>query len=209
VSGTFNMIDPDVETRRDRLARLPALVKATREIGCDLITLCTGTRDPEDMWRAHPDNASPHSWRDLLQSMEKAIAAAGRHDVLLGVEPETGNVVSSIRKARQLLDELQSSRVKIVIDPANLFQSGNVARMRETIEEAFQLVGPDIVMAHAKELAADGGTGSMAPGQGVLDWNYYFNTLAQMNFRGPIVMHGLRERDVPDAVRFLRAKLCD
>jgi len=207
VSGTFNMIDPDVQNRGERLNRLAPLARATRELGCDLITLCTGTRDPEDMWRAHPDNSSSAAWRDLLRSMEEAIATAERYDVLLGVEPEVGNVVSSARKARQLLDELHSSRVKIVIDPANLFHSGKAERMRETIEEAFQLVGPDMVMAHAKELASDGETGNAAPGKGVLDWNFYFNTLARMDFRGPMVMHGLAERDVPEAARFLRAKL--
>lgn len=207
VSGTFNMIDPDVRNRRERLGRLSVLAQATRELGCDLITLCTGTRDPDDMWRAHPDNNSPAAWRDLLGSMEQAITIAEQHDVLLGVEPEIGNVVSSTRKARQLLDELHSSRVKIVIDPANLFHSGKVERMRETIEEAFQLVGTDIVMAHAKELASDGATGNVAPGTGVLDWNSYFNTLARMDFPGPIVMHGLAERDVAEAARFLRAKL--
>jgi sugar phosphate isomerase/epimerase len=209
VSGTFNLIDPDEAKRRELLGRLDVLGEATRAIGCELITLCTGTRDPEDMWRAHPDNGSPQAWHDLLRGLEQALAAAERHDVLLGIEPETGNVVSSVRKARQLLDELQSRRVKIVIDPANLFYHGAVERMRDTIAEAFQLLGPDIAMAHAKELAADGTTGQLAPGRGVLDWNYYLDTLARMNFSGPIVMHGLPEADVPAAARFLRSKLSD
>ena len=64
-------------------------------------------------------------------------------------------------------------------------------------------------MTHAKELSSDGKTGNIAAGRGVLDWNYYFDTLAQMNFRGPMVMHGLAECDVAESVRFLRAKLCD
>jgi sugar phosphate isomerase/epimerase len=209
VSGTFNLIHPDVETRRAHLERLAELGRATRVLGCDLITLCTGTRDADDMWRAHPENSSPLAWRDLLRSMEQAIQTAETHDVLLGIEPEVGNVVSSTRKARQLLDELHCSRVKIVADPANLFPPGPVERMRDTLDEMFQLLGTDIVMAHAKELAADGSTGDVAPGRGVLDWNYYFDTLARMNFSGPIVLHGLREADVPQSARFLRARLFD
>ena len=96
-----------------------------------------------------------------------------------------------------------------MIDPANLFHRGRVERIRETMQEAFQLLGTDIVMAHAKELSADGTSGDMAPGRGVLDWNYYLDTLAQMNFRGPIVIHGLAEAEVAEGVRFLRSKLCD
>jgi sugar phosphate isomerase/epimerase len=41
----------------------------------------------------------------------------------------------------------------------------------------------------------------------VLDWNLYFATLARMDFRGPMVLHGLAEADVAEAARFLRAKL--
>jgi sugar phosphate isomerase/epimerase len=209
VSATFNLIDPNITSRRTSLAKLAPLAAATRQIGCDFVTLCTGTRDPDDMWRAHPDNGSSQAWSDLLRGMEQAIAVAEKHGIVLGVEPETGNVVSSVRKARQLLDELQSRRVKIVLDPANLFHRGSIERMRDTMAEAFQLLGTEIVMAHAKELSPDGSAGTLAPGQGVLDWNYYFETLARMNFSGPIVMHGLSESDVPQAARFLRSKLLD
>jgi sugar phosphate isomerase/epimerase len=209
VSGTFNLIHPDVESRRVHMERLGELARATRVLGCDLITLCSGTRDAEDMWRAHSQNSSPLAWRDLLHSLEQAIQTGEKHDVLLGIEPEVGNVVNSTRKARQLLDELHCPRVKIVADPANLFPPGPVEHMRDTLEELFQLLGTDIVMAHAKELAADGSTGGVPPGRGVLDWNYYFDTLARMNFAGPIVMHGLNEADVPQSARFLRSRLFD
>lgn len=205
VSGEFNLIDPDAHTRRERLVRLPVLAKATRELGCEIITLCSGSRDPEDMRRAHAENVSPSAWRDLLRSMEESIAVAEQHGILLAVEPEAGTIVNSARKARQLLDELHSSRVKIVLDPANLLQRGEMERIRETMEEAFQLLGTDIVIAHARELSAD--AGSAAPGEGVLDWNYYFDTLAQMDFRGAMVMHGLAENQVAGAARFLRSKL--
>ena len=42
------------------------------------MTLCTGTRDPEDQWRAHPGNNEPEAWRDLLEAMQSALAIAER-----------------------------------------------------------------------------------------------------------------------------------
>jgi sugar phosphate isomerase/epimerase len=209
VSATFNLIDPDENRRRENLARLPVIAAATRGLGCELITLCTGTRDAADMWRAHPDNSTPAAWGDLLASFAQAIPIAEQHDVLLGVEPEAGNAVSSARKARQLLDELQSRRVRIVLDAANLFHPGAVANVRDTIAEAFQLLGTEIVMAHAKELAADGTVSPLPPGRGVIEWDYYLDTLARVADDIPLLMHGFPETDVPAATRFLRAKLFD
>src|ERR687889_275451 len=62
VSGTFNMIHPDVGVRREGLRRLGVLAGACERLGTSTVTLCTGTRDPEDMWRRHPDNDRPEAW---------------------------------------------------------------------------------------------------------------------------------------------------
>src|SRR6516225_1848339 len=59
ISGTVNIIHPDLHARARGLERLRVLARASRALGADLITLSTGTRDPEDLWRGHPENDSP------------------------------------------------------------------------------------------------------------------------------------------------------
>ena len=59
VSGTFNMIHPARAKRRERLQRLGVLASSCGRLGTSVITLCTGTRDPDDMWRYHLENDSP------------------------------------------------------------------------------------------------------------------------------------------------------
>jgi sugar phosphate isomerase/epimerase len=207
VSGTFNMIHPDARQRRDGLRRLGVIAAACRRLGAGVVTLCTGTRDPENMWRRHPDNDSPEAWRDLRVTLTKALTTANKHDLALGIEPETGNVIDSARKARRLLDEFKSPRLKIVLDPANLFHPGNLPRMSEILEEAFDLLGCDIVLVHAKEIGSDGQAGGLALGTGALDWDLCLSLLREANFRGPIIMHGFDEKDTATSVKFLRNKL--
>ncbi len=189
LSATFNMIHPD-EIERDRgFAALDQLASAARALGIPLLTLCTGSRDPLDMWRHHPDNSSAGAWRDLLDGMTRATAIAERHGVLLGIEPELANVVSSVRKARELIDELQSDSVKIVVDPANLLEAGSADDFRSAIDKAVDMLHPHIWMAHAKDKKADG---SIVPaGSGVIDFEHLFRRLASFNFDGAVVTHGL------------------
>ena len=59
VSGTFNAVHPDPEARAAGIAGCRVVIQRASELGAEVVTLCTGTRDPDDMWRAHPDNASP------------------------------------------------------------------------------------------------------------------------------------------------------
>lgn len=207
VSATFNMIHPDAGLRRDGLRRLETIAGACRSLGTGLVTLCTGSRDPEDMWRHHPQNDAPEAWHDLLVTLTKALTIADKHDVILGVEPEVGNVVSSARHARRLLDELKSPRLKIILDPANLFRPGDLPQMAEILDEAFDLLGPSIAMAHAKELSAEGNAGSFPVGKGVLDWEHYLDLLRRGGFAGPLILHGFEEKEAAASVKFLRDRL--
>jgi sugar phosphate isomerase/epimerase len=209
VSGTFNMIHPDPARRRDGLRRLGIIAGACAGLGTSVITLCTGTRDPGDMWRHHRDNGSAEAWRDLHVTLTKALTTAGKHGVTLAVEPETGNVVDSARAARRLLDEMRTPRLKIILDPANLFQPGDLARMDEILDEAFDLLGGDLAIAHAKELDSDARASSLALGDGALDWDRYLALLAAAKFNGPLVMHGFEERDAAASMRFLRERMTD
>jgi sugar phosphate isomerase/epimerase len=207
VSGTFNMIHPNVRLRHEGLHKLEILAGACARLGAQVVTLCTGTRDPENMWRSHADNASPEAWRDLHVSLTKALTIANKHDLTLGIEPETSNVIDSASNARRLLDEMKSPRLKIIMDPANLFHPGEIPRQREILEEAFDLLGADLVLAHAKELAPDGHPGGLAVGTGVLDWDLYLALMRRVKFGGPLILHGFEEADATASVRFLRGKL--
>lgn len=202
VSGTYNMIHPDPAVRAAGHARLEVLAAACRAMGAPLITLCTGTRDADDQWRHHPDNDSPEAWRDLLASMQRAVEIAEAHDVELGVEPELANAVNSAEKARALLDQLASPRVKIVLDPANLLEVEAPERRRAIIERAVDLLADRIVMAHAKDRADTGGFATA--GKGVIDFRHFAACLQGIGFRGPLVAHGLAAREAPQVAAFLR-----
>ncbi len=207
LSATYNMIHPDPASRAQGIRRLAVLASHAAEIGTDLLTLCTGTRNPHSMWQDHPQNSSPEAWSDLLAAMEQALTLAEEHDVRLGIEPEVSNVVSSPAKARKLLDTMRSDRLTIVMDGANVFPAGTIHRQREILDEAFHLLGERIALAHAKDLSRDGEAGHEAAGAGLLDYDYYLRLLQQSGYTGALVLHSLTPAQVPGCVRFLQEKL--
>ncbi len=66
--------------------------------------------------------------------------------------------------------------------------------MSEILDEAFTLVGKDIVLAHAKDLDRDGDAGHLPAGQGKLDYGRYLSLLHTYGYHGPLLLHGLRRR---------------
>jgi len=207
LAGTYNMIDPDLAKRRVGLERLAVLAAASAGLDASVITLCTGTRDPSNMWRRHPDNDSPDAWRDLVEVMAQAARIAEANQVTLAFEPEVANVVDSAQKARRLLDEIRSPHLKVCIDGANLFHTGELPRMRDILDEAFELLGDDIALAHAKDLDHDGAAGHLAAGHGLLDYDQYLSLLQRAGYSGAVILHGLTEAQIDGCVEFLRNKL--
>ena len=205
VSGTYNMIHPDPAVRARGLSSLAAIVAAAPAMSCRLVTLCTGTRDPQDQWRHHPANASPEAWRDLLAEMARAVAIADHHGVDLGIEPELANVVRDAAAARRLIDTLGSPRLRIVLDPANLFEVADAAARRALVERAADLLADRIVMAHAKDRTAAGGFATA--GKGVVDFAHFIGCLRTAGFDGPLVAHGLAADEAAETAAFLRHAL--
>ncbi|NEJ69706.1 TIM barrel protein [Rhizobium phaseoli] len=205
VSGTYNMIHPDPALREVGLRRLATLAERCAGMSTGLITLCTGTRDPIDQWKVHADNDTPAAWRDLLEAMEAAVAIAERYNVDLGIEPELANVVNSAEKAHRLITALKSPRIKIVLDPANLFEVATLNEQRRTVSSAIDLLADRIVMAHAKDRNPDGSFATA--GKGVLDYGHYLGRLKAIGFSGSLVTHGLSASEAAGAATFLKGAL--
>ena len=203
LSGTYNMAHPDIAVRRSGLAQLAVIIETAAALSIPLVTLCTGTRDPNDQWAHHPDNGDPSAWADMAAEMSKALELAERHGVDLGIEPEQANIVTSARDARRLIDEMGSPRLRIVLDPANLFEQATRAQARAIVAEAVEISAGHIALAHAKDRHGDGRFATV--GQGVVDFADFIARLHSVNFDGPLVTHGLSASEAAGVARFLKA----
>lgn len=207
LQGTFNMCHPDPEYRRVGLRGLRVLAAACQPLGTSKIHICTGTRNRGSIWGPHPENNSPEAWTDMADCIRTAVDMAKPFGVTLAFEPEVNNVIDTAKKARRLLDEIGSPHLQVTMDAANLFHAGELPQMSEVLDQAFALVGKNVVMAHAKDLSHDGDAGHEPAGHGKLDYDRYLSLLHAYGFQGPLLLHGLSEAQVPGCLGFLREKL--
>ena len=73
----------------------------------------------------------------------------------------------------------------------NIFHTGDLRRMTAHLGEAVALLGPDIALAHAKDLDHDGAAGGLAAGRGRLDYRLVLTLLKGSGYDGAIILHGL------------------
>ena len=227
ISATFNLIEP--ASFKIGLSRLPELAKAANAIGCNLLTLCTGTRHSTDMWAYHADNRLPDAWNEMIEGLRQVSRIASRYGVRLAIEPETANVVCNAQAAERALLELgeDGHAFSVILDAANLYRPPMDPREDHTIiDDAAARLGERISLAHAKDIAdpdmvthsSNGAHGytHVAAGTGILSYTHYLATLlrtpiarsaATNGRRLPLVLHGLAEEQVPASVAFLRERM--
>ena len=209
LSGTFNMIDPDMQNREDGIKRFEVICEIANMLQIPIVTLCTGSKNPNDKWKWDDENLSDQAWNDLLKTTEQILEFAQKNNIILGVETEASNIINTPQKARNYLDKFQSKHLKIIMDGANLFLPSQIDKMESVLHEAFELLGEDIVLAHAKDIACGKDMNFVAAGQGILNFKLYIHLLKKYNYHGALIMHGLSEKQIPDSMNFLKGVLRD
>lgn len=204
ISGTFNMIDPDLDARHDGIKRFEVLCEIAHHLEIPIISLCTGSKNPNSKWEWDERNLLDSSWQDLLETTRIILPMAEKFGLVLGVETEASNIVNTPQKARQYLETFKSNHLKIIMDGANLFLPHQVEKMEETLTEAFEILGQDICLAHAKDLAKTQEIQFAPIGQGQLDFKLYLSLLREHKYEGPLIMHDIHVNQVVDSIQFLK-----
>jgi len=191
LSGTFNIIDPEIARLETNMRRFEALVAATAVLGAGVITLCTGTCDCDDLWRTHPENRTARAWHDMLKSLARLTRIAERAGIIVAIEPEPSNVVDSAQKARLALDAISSPNLKIVFDAANLLENVPENSRHSVLEESLQLLARDTAIIHVKELNVSKGTGDPLGGFDYL--RQLLRCITNLGYDTPLIVHGVAE----------------
>jgi sugar phosphate isomerase/epimerase len=197
VSATFNVIHPDADLRATQTRDAVRLIGRIPELGADVATLCTGTRDPDDMWRSHPENTTSQAWTDLRHSLDVLLEAARDAGIRLGVEPEPGNVIRDAPTAARLFGQIGADApLGIIFDPANLLSPATIEDQEQILTQAIDLLGPFIIGAQAKDVVE---SGYAAAGAGLMDYHLVFTQLDRIA-PVPLIVQDAEENDA-DRVR--------
>jgi sugar phosphate isomerase/epimerase len=81
----------------------------------------------------------------------------------------------------------------------------NFDRQEEVVREAFRLLGPRIVSAHAKDLKRDsaGVPQELAAGSGELNYELFFELLEKQKPHGFVTLEAVTDDNMREAARFV------
>lgn len=205
ISATYNMTDPDPNRCANGRVAFKSIAGRAKAMGSKILTVCSGSMDPTDKWRRHSANDDAANWVRMCREFEVICDIAESNKLLIGVEPELANIVSSAARATELLKIFAGGPIRIVFDPANIIEDVAPKDHKSSIDNAFDLLGPMIGLAHAKDRYADG---QVAPvGKGLIDWTNFLHRLSSCDYDGPLIAHGMSASEAPSVSAFLHSQV--
>jgi len=194
-----NLIHPDETERKANLAYFEAMMKIGSAMGVHAFITEAG--------HYHSDEPAPRVelhfqeevWQTTVATGKELAEMAERHKATVLVEPFFRGFFASAKRTRVFLEEVDSPRIRALLDPANLLEVND-------LEEMFTQLGPWIDCLHAKDrkLHVDRG---VAAGQGDLDYPKFVTLAAKHTPKAPLILEYVGPDDYKQALAHLQGAM--
>jgi sugar phosphate isomerase/epimerase len=196
-----NLIHPDAAERNANLAYFAAMMNIARQMGVNKLITEAGHYDSGKYEPGVPYDLREDVWHRMVATGKQLAQLAQQHDCTVLFEPFYRGFLASAKRMRVFLDEVDSPRIRALLDPANLLETND-------LEEMFNQLGPRIECLHAKDrkLHVDQG---VAAGKGDLDYLKFVRLAAERTPNVPLILEYVGGHDYKAALAHLRGKLSE
>jgi sugar phosphate isomerase/epimerase len=204
LSGSSQLMDPDLDRRHKGIVRLHALIRHCRDFGTTYLVSETGSLNPESPWTSHPPNRSREAWAELRTIVAETLAVAADQGVTILLKPGPTHVLATLDDALRLRAELPSPHLGFVLDPAAFLWDSSPTKLDARLEGLVEHLGPWAPLVHAKDIQfGEEGTVSMPRvGRGVLDYGRFMRLLNAQQRKPPIILEHVQREELTDAVQY-------
>ncbi|WP_173917221.1 sugar phosphate isomerase/epimerase [Halobacillus sp. Marseille-Q1614] len=186
----------DEAVRRENLERFKELIRHARFFGAPMVACEVGKVT---------NKATGEEWSILREGLEELVEEAEKWGVYIGIEPANEHLIGTAESLSQMLEEVPSPNIGVVLDPGNLVHTNNFSQQDEVIRQAFDLLGERIIACHAKDriIREDGEIQTVVPGKGDINYELYMELLEQYKPQVQIIMEAAKEHQMLEARSYI------
>ena len=189
----LNLANPNKEQLDKITHRYLAHIRFASLLGCGVVGTETGA--PNETYTPVPECHSEEAFQTFITNLRPVVEYAEKMGVIIGIEPVYQHIVYNAKCARTMLDTIQSPNLQIILDPVNLLDISNYEKAEEIVEEAIELLGPDVAVVHIKDFKVkDSRLISVGAGLGQMN---YTSLMRFMKERKPFI-HATLENTTPE-----------
>lgn len=164
-----NLANPDPQQLREIMNSYKDHIRFASILGCGVVGSETGAPNVE--YRFEPSCYSEEALNTFIKNLSVVVEYAESMGVIIAIEPVCTHIVHNAKRARKVLDIINSPNLQIIFDPVNMISFDNYKNQDMIIEEAIDLLGKDMAVIHMKDfIVQDQQIKSVAAGLGQLNY---------------------------------------
>lgn len=165
-----NLASPNKEQLKKTMDTYKAHIRFASLLGCGVVGTETGAVN--EAYKYEPANHSEEALQIFIENLRVIVDYAEKMGVIFAIEPVWGHIVYDLKRARRVLDAIDSPNLQIIFDPVNTICIENYEKQDELLNEAFTLLKNDIAIIHAKDFVVENGQVKSVPsGKGMLNYD--------------------------------------
>jgi sugar phosphate isomerase/epimerase len=186
-----NLIHPDPAERKANLDYFEAMMRIAAAMDVHVLITEAGHYHSEEPAPSVAYHFQEEVWKTMVATAKQLAERAEAHNATVLLEPFFRGFLASAKRTRLFLEEVDSPRVRALLDPANVLEVND-------LEEMFDQLGPWIDCLHAKDrkLHVDRG---VPAGQGDLDYERFVTLAAQRTPQAPMILEYVGPADYKQA----------
>lgn len=182
-----NLLEPDNDERKENLKYFERHMQYAADNGiASLSTECGFVSDDRGLV---PKNYEQR-FKRLVDSFKWLCEKAERYNVNIALEPTVIDIVTSAKRCRDFIKQVDSSKAAILLDPANLIPNSDE-------EDIFKYLKDDIVYFHGKDRKVND-IGGRILGDGEINWPLFLSLYHKYTDGMPFILEYVNKDNLCD-----------
>lgn len=189
----LNLANPNPEKLKEIQKKYEANIRFASILGAGVVGTETGA--PNEAYKYEPACRSKEALEAFIRGLEPVVEYAEKSGVIVAIEPVAKHIVYDEKRAREVLNSIQSSNLRIILDAVNLLDYDNYRDRDDVIKRAIDELHEEIAVVHIKDfIVKDGNLESVGAGKGEMDYSELLSFIAKEK---PYI-HATLENTTPD-----------
>ena len=198
------LFDYDPEVRALVLHKIKRGIEIARELNAQTCLIRTGSLNPDGSYTPCRENFKPDSKDRLIESLRAIASKAEEEGVPIVIETHALTIMGSPEINKEVITEVGSSHMGVVMDYVNHFQSlEQVYNSSDRLNHIFDLMGEIAPVGHCKDIRVRSGLvvhlDEAMPGEGELDLETALRRWHNLHSDGYMLLEHLSAARYPQA----------
>lgn len=168
------LFDPDPAVRAHVVQKIHRGVEIGRALDAHMSLIRTGSLNPTGSYHPSRKNHEPDSYERLIDTLRQVADKAEQEGQTIVIETHVLTIMNSPEINAQVVRDVGSDRIRIVMDYVNHFQAlHQVYNSAERLQHIFAVMGDVCPVGHCKDISVGNGFvvhfSEEVPGEGELD----------------------------------------